>query len=98
MPVAVSASVALTGIDGVAGKTVIPVNVGIDPPDPEPVPPPVVFTVSTADPLIPADVAEIVAVPCPIPVAAPAALTDATAELEEFHCATEVRFFVVPSE
>lgn len=107
---AVSASVVLRGIDGLAGKIVIPVNVGIDPlepddppepadpPDPEPVPPPVVFTVSIADPLTPADVAEIVAVPCPIPVAVPVALTDATAELEEFHCAIEVRFFVVPSE
>ena len=83
---------------------VIPVNVGIDgpepdppdPPDPEPLP--VVFTVSRADPLMPADAAEIVAVPCPMPVAVPVASTDATAELEEIHCAIEVRFLVVPSE
>ena len=87
-----------------AGKIVIPINVGIDPPepedppDPEPLPPPVVFTVSIADPLTPTDVAEIVAVPCPMPVTVPAALTDATDELDEFHCAVEVRFFVVPSE
>jgi hypothetical protein len=98
---AVSASVVLIGIDRLAGEIEIPVNVGAEPPDP-PVPPeplpPVLFTVSAADPLTPADKAEMVAVPLAIPFTVPLALTDATAEFEEFHCAREVRSFVVPSE
>jgi hypothetical protein len=86
----------LTGIDGLAGEMVIAVKTGADPPDPPPLP--VMFTVSAADPLTPADNAEMVAVPLAMPVAVPEAPTDATAEFEEFHCTTEVRFLVVPSE
>ena len=56
------------------------------------------LTVRFALPCMLEAVAVMAATPVATPVATPAASMDATAELEDFHCANAVRSFVVPSE
>jgi phosphosulfolactate phosphohydrolase-like enzyme len=56
------------------------------------------LTVRFALPCMLEAVAVIVATPAATPVATPVASMDATAALEDFHCADVVRSFVVPSE
>ena len=56
------------------------------------------LTVRFALPCMLEAVAVMVARPAATPVATPAASMDATAALEDFHCANAVRSFVVPSE
>jgi hypothetical protein len=54
-------------------------------------------TVSVAEPFIVPDVALMVEVPTPAPVARPAAVIVATVVVPELHVAVLVRFWVVPS-
>src|ERR1700727_1929797 len=84
VPVAVNCCVAPLVIDGFAGVTAIDCNVAA-------------VTVSTVDPLIDADVAVIVEVPTPAPLARPAALIVAIEVVPELHVTVPVRFCVVPS-
>jgi hypothetical protein len=56
------------------------------------------LTVRFALPGMPEAVAVMVATPAATPVATPVASMEATAALEDFHCADAVRSFVVPSE
>jgi hypothetical protein len=56
------------------------------------------LTVRFALPCMLEAVAVMVAKPAATPVATPVASMDATAALEDFHCANAVRSFVVPSE
>jgi hypothetical protein len=55
------------------------------------------ITVSVAKPFIVPDVALMVEVPTPAPVARPAAVMVATVVVPELHAAVLVRFWVVPS-
>ena len=71
-------------IDGFAGVTTIDCNVAA-------------VTVSTVEPEIAPDVALIVEVPTPAPVARPAAVIVATGVVPELHVTVLVRFCVVPS-
>ena len=56
------------------------------------------LTVRFALPCMLEAVAVMVATPAAMPVATPMASMEATAALEDFHCADAVRSFVVPSE
>jgi hypothetical protein len=71
-------------IDGFAGVTAIDCNVAA-------------VTVSKVEPLIAPDVALIVEVPTPAPVASPDALIVAMVLVPDDHVTVEVRFCVVPS-
>jgi hypothetical protein len=84
VPVAVNCCVAPLAIDGFAGVTAIDCNVAA-------------VTVSKVEPLIDDDVAVIVEVPTPAPVARPAALIVAVVVVPELHVTVLVRFCVVPS-
>ena len=84
VPVAVNCCVAPLAIDGLAGVTAIDCSVAA-------------VTVRTVEPLIPPDVALIVEVPTPAPVARPDALIVAVVVVPEFHVTVLVRFCVVPS-
>jgi hypothetical protein len=84
VPVAVNCCVAPLLIDGFAGVTAIDCSVAA-------------VTVRTVEPLIPPDVALIVEVPTPAPVARPAALIVAVVVVPELHVTVLVRFCVVPS-
>jgi hypothetical protein len=84
VPVAVNCCVAPLAIDGFAGVTAIDCSVAA-------------VTVRTVEPLIPPDVALIVEVPTPAPVARPAALMVAVVVVPELHVTVLVRFCVVPS-
>src|SRR5580698_10102188 len=84
VPVAVNCCVVPLVIDGFAGVTAIDCNVAA-------------VTVSTVEPLIDDDVAVIVEVPTPAPVASPAALIVATDVVPEDQVTLDVRFCVVPS-
>jgi hypothetical protein len=84
VPVAVNCCVAPLVIDGFAGVTAIDCSVAA-------------VTVSTVDPEIAPDVALIVEVPTPAPVARPAAVIVATDVVPELHVTVPVRFCVVPS-
>ncbi len=84
VPVAVNCCVAPLPIDGVAGVTVIDCRVAA-------------VTVSKVEPLIEDDVALIVEVPTPAPVARPAALIVAVVVVPEDHVTVLARFCVVPS-
>jgi hypothetical protein len=84
VPVAVNCCVAPLVIDGFAGVTAIDCSVAA-------------VTVSTVEPLIAPDVALIVEVPTPDPVARPAAVIVAVAVVPEVHVTLDVRFCVVPS-
>ena len=84
VPVAVNCSVAPLVIDGFAGVTAIDCNVAA-------------VTVNTVEPLIVPDVAVIVEVPTPAPVAKPDALIVAVKVVPELQVTLEVRFCVVPS-
>jgi len=79
VPVAVNCCVAPLTIDGFAGVTAIDCSVAA-------------VTVSTVEPLIDDDVAVIVEVPTPAPVASPAALIVATDVVPELHVTVPVRF------
>jgi hypothetical protein len=83
VPVAVNCCMPPTGTDGLEGVTVIETKVGVD-------------TVSAADPATAPEVAVIVDVPAPTPVANPAELMVATLVSEEVQTAEFVRFAVVP--
>jgi hypothetical protein len=84
IPVAVNCCVAPLAIDGLAGVTAIDCSVAA-------------VTVRTVEPLIPPDVALIVEVPTPAPVARPDALMVAVEVVPEDHVTVLVRFCVVPS-
>jgi hypothetical protein len=84
VPVAVNCCVAPLVIDGFAGVTAIDCSVAA-------------VTVSKVEPLIGDDVAVIVEVPTPAPVARPAALIVAVVVVPEFQVTLDVRFCVVPS-
>ena len=84
VPVAVNCCVAPLVIDGFAGVTAIDCNVAA-------------VTVSTVEPLIDEDVAAIVEVPTPAPVARPAALIVAMLVVPEDQVTLDVRFCVLPS-
>ncbi len=84
VPVAVNCCVAPLAIDGFAGVTVIDCSVAA-------------VTVSKVEPLIDDDVAVIVEVPTPAPVARPAALIVAVVVVPDDHVTVLVRFCVVPS-
>jgi hypothetical protein len=84
VPVAVNCCVAPLAIDGFAGVTAIDCNVAA-------------VTVSKVEPLIDDDVAVMVEVPTPTPVARPAALIVAVVVVPELHVTVVVRFCVVPS-
>jgi hypothetical protein len=84
VPVAVNCCVAPLAIEGFAGVTAIDCSVAA-------------VTVRTVEPLIPPDVALIVEVPTPAPVARPAALIVAVVVVPELHVTVLVRFCVVPS-
>ena len=84
VPVAVNCCVVPLVIDGFAGVTAIDCNVAA-------------VTVSAVEPLIDDDVAVIVDVPTPAPVARPAAVIVATDVVPELHVTVPVRFCVVPS-
>jgi hypothetical protein len=84
VPVAVNCWVAPLAIDGFAGVTAIDCSVAA-------------VTVSKVEPLIAPDVALIVEVPTPAPVARPVALIVAVAVVPELHVTVLVRFCVVPS-
>ena len=84
VPVAVNCCVAPLAIDGFAGVTAIDCSVAA-------------VTVSAVEPLIDDDVAVIVDVPTPAPVARPAAVIVATGVVPELHVTVLVRFCVVPS-
>src|SRR5271163_3447852 len=84
VPVAVNCCVAPLVIDGFAGVTAIDCSVAA-------------FTVSKVEPLIDDDVAVIVEVPTPAPVARPAALIVAVVVVPDDHVTVLVRFCVVPS-
>jgi hypothetical protein len=84
VPVAVNCCVAPLAIDGLAGVTAIDCSVAA-------------FTVSKVEPLIDDDVAVIVEVPTPAPLASPDALIVAVVVVPELHVTVLVRFCVVPS-
>jgi hypothetical protein len=84
VPVAVNCCVAPLVIEGFAGVTAIDCNVAA-------------VTVRTVEPLIAPDVALIVEVPTPAPLATPAALIVAVVVVPELHVTLDVRFWVVPS-
>jgi methylglyoxal synthase len=84
VPVAVNCCVAPLAIEGFAGVTAIDCNVAA-------------VTVSKVEPLIEEDVAVIVEVPTPAPLARPAALIVAVVVVPEDHVTVLVRFCVVPS-
>ncbi len=84
VPVAVNCCVAPLVIEGFAGVTAIDCSVAA-------------VTVSKVEPLIDDDVAVIVEVPTPAPVARPAALIVAVVVVPELHVTVLVRFCVVPS-
>jgi hypothetical protein len=84
VPVAVNCCVAPLAIDGVAGVTAIDCSVAA-------------VTVSKVEPLMDDDVAVIVAVPTPAPLASPAVLIVAVAVVPELQVTVLVRFCVVPS-
>jgi hypothetical protein len=84
VPVAVNCCVAPLAIDGFAGVTAIDCNVAA-------------FTVSKVEPLIDDDVAVMVEVPMPAPVARPAALIVAVVVVPDDQVTVDVRFCVVPS-
>src|ERR1700733_7231650 len=84
VPVAVNCCVAPLAIEGFAGVTAIDCNVAA-------------VTVSKVEPLIEDDVALIVEVPTPVPVARPAALIVAIEVMPEVQVTVDVRFCVVPS-
>src|SRR5271167_2279075 len=84
VPVAVNCWVAPLVIEGFAGVTAIDCNVAA-------------VTVRTVEPLIAPDVALIVEVPTPAPVARPAALIVAVEVVPELQVTVPVRFCVVPS-
>jgi hypothetical protein len=84
VPVAVNCSVAPLAIDGFAGVTAIDCSVAA-------------VTVSKVEPLIGDDVAVIVEVPTPAPVARPAVLIVAVVVVPEFQVTLDVKFCVVPS-
>jgi hypothetical protein len=84
VPVAVNCCAAPLVIDGFAGVTAIDCSVAA-------------VTVSTVEPLIAPDVALIVEVPTPAPVASPAALIVAVEVVPDDQVTVEVRFSVVPS-
>jgi hypothetical protein len=79
VPVAVNCCVAPLVIDGFAGVTAIDCSVAA-------------VTVRVVDPLIPPDVALIVEVPTPAPVASPAALIVAVVVVPDDHVTVLVRF------
>ena len=79
VPVAVNCCVAPFAIDGFAGVTAIDCNVAA-------------VTVSTVEPLIDDDVAVIVELPTPAPLARPAALIVAMLVVPEDQVALDVRF------
>jgi hypothetical protein len=84
VPVAVNCCVVPFTIDGFTGVTAIDCNVAA-------------VTVSVVEPAMDDDVAEIVELPTPAPVARPAAVIVADAVFDELHVAVLVRFWVVPS-
>jgi hypothetical protein len=84
VPVAVNCCVAPLVIVGFAGVTAIDCNVAA-------------VTVRTVEPLIAPDVALIVDVPTPAPVASPDALIVAVVVVPDDQVTVEVRFCVVPS-
>src|SRR5277367_5122416 len=84
VPVAVNCCVAPLVIDGFAGVTAIDCNVAA-------------VTVNVVEPTIDDDVAVIVELPTPAPVAKPPAVIVAVAVFAELHVALVVRFCVVPS-
>src|ERR1700678_4079035 len=84
VPVAVNCCIAPLAIDGFAGVTAIDCNVAA-------------VTVSKVEPLIEDDVALIVEVPTPAPLASPEALIVAVVVVPELHVTVLVRFCVVPS-
>src|SRR6202041_2628092 len=84
VPVAVNCCVAPLVIDGFAGVTAIDCSVAA-------------VTVRTVEPLMDDDVAVIVEVPTPAPLASPAVLIVAVAVVPELHVTVLVRFCVVPS-
>src|SRR5580698_2783626 len=84
VPVAVNCCVAPLAIDGFGGVTAIDCNVAA-------------VTVRVVEPLIAPDVALIVEVPTPAPVARPAALIVAVVVVPDDHVTVLVRFCVVPS-
>jgi hypothetical protein len=84
VPVAVNCCVAPLAIDGFAGVTAIDCSVAA-------------VTVRVVEPLIAPDVALIVEVPTPAPVARPAALIVAVVVVPDDHVTVLVRFCVVPS-
>jgi hypothetical protein len=84
VPVAVNCCVAPLVIEGFAGVTSIDCSVAA-------------VTVNTVEPLIAPDVALIVEVPTPAPLARPDALIVAVAVVPEVHVTVLVRFWVVPS-
>jgi hypothetical protein len=84
VPVAVNCCVAPLAIEGFVGVTAIDCSVAA-------------VTVRTVEPLMDDDVAVIVEVPTPAPVARPAALIIAVVVVPELHVTVLVRFCVVPS-
>jgi hypothetical protein len=84
VPVAVNCCVAPLAIDGFTGVTAIDCNVAA-------------VTVSKVEPLIGDDVAVIVEVPRPAPVARPAALIVAVVVVPDDQVTVDVRFCVEPS-
>src|SRR5277367_3847196 len=84
VPVAVNCWVAPLVIDGLAGVTAMDCSVAA-------------VTVRSVEPLIDDDVAEIVEVPTPAPLARPAALIVAVVVVPEDQVTLDVRFCVVPS-
>jgi hypothetical protein len=84
VPVAVNCCVAPLAIDGFAGVTAIDCNVAA-------------VTVSKVEPLIDDDVAVMVEVPTPAPVARPIVLIVAVAVVPEVQVTVDVKFCVVPS-
>src|SRR6202522_2509201 len=84
VPVAVNCCVAPLAIDGFGGVTAIDCNVAA-------------VTVRVVEPLIAPDVALIVEVPTPTPVARPTALIVAVVVVPELHVTVLVKFCVVPS-
>jgi hypothetical protein len=79
VPVAVNCCVAPFTIEGFAGVTAIDCNVAA-------------VTVSPVEPTMDDDVAEIVEMPTPAPVARPVAVIVAAAVFDEVHVALVVRF------
>jgi hypothetical protein len=84
VPVAENCSVDPATIEGFAGVTAMDCNVAA-------------VTVRTVEPLIAPDVALIVDVPTPAPVARPAALIVAVVVVPDDHVTLDVRFCVLPS-